>query len=110
MRPVLAHRAAFFKLVQSSIADTAMTCLRAEQRICGAAPAIAASRLQSMEPCEAALTKPEYSARGSNGPQDRGGERATVYDVSRVKLGLFGANCSSSRAIMLAPERWTGPR
>ncbi|HJZ16198.1 MAG TPA: hypothetical protein VJ251_12170 [Stellaceae bacterium] len=34
----------------------------------------------------------------------------TVYGVSRVKLGLFGANCSSSRAITLAPERWTGPR
>ncbi len=33
-----------------------------------------------------------------------------VYSVSRVKLGLFGANCSSSRAITLAPERWTGPR
>src|ERR1700730_16784428 len=28
--PVLAHRAAFFRSVQSSTADTAMTCLRAE--------------------------------------------------------------------------------
>jgi hypothetical protein len=32
-----------------------------------------------------------------------------VYGVSRLKLGLFGANCSSGRAITLVPESWTGP-
>ena len=27
---------------------------------------------------------------------------------SKLKLGLFGANCSSGRAVTLVPERWTG--
>src|SRR5262249_56204139 len=27
---------------------------------------------------------------------------------NRLKLGLFGANCSSGRAVTLVPERWSG--
>jgi hypothetical protein len=40
------------------------------------------------------LTSPGYAAQGSNGPQDRSGQHATMYGVSKLKLGLFGANCS----------------
>src|SRR2546421_344058 len=27
---------------------------------------------------------------------------------NRLKLGLFGANCSSGRAVTMVPERWSG--
>ena len=36
------------------------------------------------------------------------GERAAMYSANRLKLGLFGANCSSGRAVTLVPERWSG--
>jgi dimethylsulfone monooxygenase len=36
------------------------------------------------------------------------GERAGMYSANRLKLGLFGANCSSGRAVTLVPERWSG--
>jgi FMNH2-dependent dimethyl sulfone monooxygenase len=36
------------------------------------------------------------------------GERATMGSANRLKIGLFGANCSSGRAVTLAPERWSG--
>ena len=35
-------------------------------------------------------------------------ERATMYSRNRLKLGLFGANCSSGRAVTTVPERWSG--
>ena len=28
--------------------------------------------------------------------------------TNRLKLGLFGANCSSGRAVTMVPERWSG--
>src|SRR5260221_1216032 len=36
------------------------------------------------------------------------GERARMGSRNRLKLGLFGANCSSGRAVTLVPERWSG--
>jgi len=36
------------------------------------------------------------------------GARAAMGSANRLKLGLFGANCSSGRAVTLAPERWSG--
>jgi alkanesulfonate monooxygenase SsuD/methylene tetrahydromethanopterin reductase-like flavin-dependent oxidoreductase (luciferase family) len=36
------------------------------------------------------------------------GERAAMYSANKLKLGLFGANCSSGRAVTLVPERWSG--
>ena len=36
------------------------------------------------------------------------GGRAAMGSANRLKLGLFGANCSSGRAVTLAPERWSG--
>ncbi|HEV8679588.1 MAG TPA: LLM class flavin-dependent oxidoreductase, partial [Stellaceae bacterium] len=34
--------------------------------------------------------------------------RAAMYSRNRLKLGLFGANCSSGRAVTMVPERWSG--
>jgi alkanesulfonate monooxygenase SsuD/methylene tetrahydromethanopterin reductase-like flavin-dependent oxidoreductase (luciferase family) len=36
------------------------------------------------------------------------GGRAELGSANRLKLGLFGANCSSGRAVTLMPERWSG--
>src|SRR5947207_4218603 len=36
------------------------------------------------------------------------GQRAAPGSTNRLKLGLFGANCSSGRAVTLVPERWSG--
>src|SRR5438067_13394146 len=35
-------------------------------------------------------------------------ERAQMGSANRLKLGLFGANCSSGRAVTVVPERWSG--
>ena len=35
-------------------------------------------------------------------------ERVSLYSRNRLKLGLFGANCSSGRAVTKVPERWSG--
>jgi len=35
-------------------------------------------------------------------------DRAAMGSANRLKLGLFGANCSSGRAVTLVPERWSG--
>ncbi len=31
-----------------------------------------------------------------------------MYNANRFKIGLFGANCSSGRAVTMVPERWSG--
>jgi alkanesulfonate monooxygenase SsuD/methylene tetrahydromethanopterin reductase-like flavin-dependent oxidoreductase (luciferase family) len=35
-------------------------------------------------------------------------DRMAMYTGNKIKLGFFGANCSSGRAVTLVPERWTG--
>jgi len=35
-------------------------------------------------------------------------ERMAMYNDNALKIGLFGSNCSSGRAVTLVPERWTG--
>jgi dimethylsulfone monooxygenase len=35
-------------------------------------------------------------------------ERLAMGSRNRLKLGLFGANCSSGRAVTKVPERWSG--
>src|SRR5499425_2865999 len=35
-------------------------------------------------------------------------ERTAMYNANRLKIGLFGANCSSGRAVTMVPERWSG--
>ena len=39
---------------------------------------------------------------------DNGRARAAMGSANRLKLGLFGANCSSGRAVTMVPERWSG--
>ena len=34
--------------------------------------------------------------------------RKSMYNANRLKIGLFGANCSSGRAVTMVPERWSG--
>ncbi len=34
--------------------------------------------------------------------------RFALYSRNKLKLGLFGANCSSGRAVTTVPERWSG--
>ena len=33
-------------------------------------------------------------------------DRASMYNDNALKIGLFGANCSSGRAVTMVPERW----
>jgi alkanesulfonate monooxygenase SsuD/methylene tetrahydromethanopterin reductase-like flavin-dependent oxidoreductase (luciferase family) len=35
-------------------------------------------------------------------------ERMAMYTDNALKIGLFGSNCSSGRAVTMIPERWTG--
>ena len=35
-------------------------------------------------------------------------DRRTLDSRNKLKLGLFGANCSSGRAVTKVPERWSG--
>jgi hypothetical protein len=35
-------------------------------------------------------------------------DRMAMYNANALKIGLFGSNCSSGRAVTLVPERWTG--
>ena len=35
-------------------------------------------------------------------------DRMAMYNGNTLKLGLFGANCSSGRAVTLVPQRWSG--
>src|SRR2546428_10130431 len=31
-----------------------------------------------------------------------------MHNANRLKIGLFGSNCSSGRAVTTVPERWSG--
>src|SRR6478752_6510348 len=35
-------------------------------------------------------------------------DRIAMHSNHRLKIGLFGPNCSSGRAVTLVPERWSG--
>ena len=35
-------------------------------------------------------------------------DRVAMYNGNRLKIGLFGPNCSSGRAVTTVPERWSG--
>ena len=35
-------------------------------------------------------------------------DRMAMYTGNALKMGLFGANCSSGRCVTTVPERWTG--
>lgn len=35
-------------------------------------------------------------------------DRLAMYNHNKLKIGLFGSNCASGRAVTLVPERWSG--
>ena len=35
-------------------------------------------------------------------------DRRAMHNANKLKIGLFGANCSSGRAVTTVPERWSG--
>ena len=35
-------------------------------------------------------------------------DRYAMYNANKLKIGLFGSNCSSGRAVTKVPERWSG--
>jgi len=35
-------------------------------------------------------------------------DRYSMYNTNKLKIGLFGSNCSSGRAVTKVPERWSG--
>jgi alkanesulfonate monooxygenase SsuD/methylene tetrahydromethanopterin reductase-like flavin-dependent oxidoreductase (luciferase family) len=39
---------------------------------------------------------------------DASPDRIAMYNANRLKIGLFGPNCSSGRAVTTVPERWSG--
>lgn len=41
-------------------------------------------------------------------PQASLRNRMAMYGTNRLQIGLFGANCSSGRAVTKVPERWSG--
>ena len=41
-------------------------------------------------------------------PQISTRDRLSLHSSHKLKLGMFGANCSSGRAVTQVPERWTG--
>jgi len=41
-------------------------------------------------------------------PQISMRERMGMYNANALKIGLFGPNCSSGRAVTRVPERWSG--
>jgi FMNH2-dependent dimethyl sulfone monooxygenase len=48
------------------------------------------------------------AAAESSAPRLSMRERMAMYNGNALKIGLFGANCSSGRAVTRVPERWTG--
>ncbi len=41
-------------------------------------------------------------------PQASLQSRRAMYSDNKLQIGLFGANCSSGRAVTMVPERWSG--
>src|SRR5437588_4245965 len=35
-------------------------------------------------------------------------DRVAMYNGNQIKIGLFGSNCSSGRAVTTVAERWSG--
>jgi alkanesulfonate monooxygenase SsuD/methylene tetrahydromethanopterin reductase-like flavin-dependent oxidoreductase (luciferase family) len=50
----------------------------------------------------------DITAKATSTPQISMRERMAMYSDNALKIGLFGANCSSGRCVTTVPERWTG--
>ena len=52
------------------------------------------------------MTNPSLEARQAG--RISHSDRMAMYTDNALKIGLFGSNCSSGRAVTTVPERWTG--
>lgn len=52
------------------------------------------------------MTDAHHEARQAGRISHR--DRMAMYTDNALKIGLFGSNCSSGRAVTTVPERWTG--
>ena len=52
------------------------------------------------------MTNPSLEARQAG--RISHSDRMAMYTDNALKIGLFGSNCSSERAVTTVPERWTG--
>ncbi len=59
-------------------------------------------------PAESALRQKKGEERIVSSDGDSMARRLAMGSGSTLKIGLFGANCSSGRAVTVVPERWTG--
>ena len=50
----------------------------------------------------------ELKAEDSSAAHGAMRARMAMYNANALKIGLFGANCSSGRAVTKVPERWSG--
>src|SRR4051812_23637880 len=63
--------------------------------------------MERLRPFTDAGFEPARNARkNKEGTRQMTPGRYQMYNDNRFKLGLFGANCSSGRAINKTPERW----
>jgi FMNH2-dependent dimethyl sulfone monooxygenase len=58
-----------------------------------------------MIPVPVAFRRAAMEVAVSQAPMSR---RLDMYSGNKLKLGLFGANCSSGRAVTMATQRWSG--
>src|SRR4051812_16423643 len=66
-----------------------------------AAPAVSAPRSgKETGPRLRMLDTPAVASRGAMR------DRVEMYNANALKIGLFGANCSSARTATVVPERW----
>src|SRR3974390_3787867 len=52
--------------------------------------------------------RPEFQENPVLAPLPSRHDRMSIHNSNRLKIGLFGANCSSGRAVTMIPERWSG--
>src|ERR1700682_5865508 len=55
-------------------------------------------------PCDEDVASLNMNVWNADSPRPR----MSMHGGNRLKLGLFGANCSSGRAVTKVPERWSG--
>lgn len=60
------------------------------------------------QPVHVGQARPERHTLAKMAMLDAHSARLSMYNDNALKLGLFGANCSSGRAATTVPERWSG--
>src|SRR5260221_9109077 len=93
IRPSFSHTAFLWKF--SSLSDARQS---ANAGLPFKMPCPCASLISTRLPKETTVLAPASSRQ----------DRMAMYNANKVKIGLFGANCSSGRAGTLVPQRWSG--